>query len=151
MTDYDITELEETMCTVLIEGGVSNAVYTNRPKASTDGLQNFVVVSVVGDVRDRATYGECKMRVYLFAKDVSSFKNKQKLKVMYDAFRACYPVSIGRYSFGQNPVVSSDVPDNYGYHSRIINFNVTLKSKDDVTHGEKVTFDSNHLVFNTTQ
>lgn len=129
MNDFDITDLETTLKGILRSAGVSETVYSNRPKATPSPKDDYVVVSVVGRVEDVAAYGQCKVLVYLFARDAQAFKNGAMLSKMYNAFRKGLPGFYGgKYEFNQTPSVLGDVPDDYGYHARVIELFVTIKS-----------------------
>lgn len=128
MNDFDITEIEDTLKGIVRRAGVSQAVYSNRLKATPSPKDDFVVVSVVGRVEDRAAYGDCLVMIYLFARDAQAAKNGPKLSKMYKAFRAGLPGFEGKYEFNQHPAVLGDTPDDYGYHARVIELFVNIKS-----------------------
>ena len=91
MNNFDITDIENTLKGIVRESGVSETVYSNRPKATPAPKDDFVVVSVVGRVNDRAALGDCQVLIYLFARDAQAFKNGAKLSKMYQTFRAGLP------------------------------------------------------------
>ena len=129
MNNFDITELETTLKGILRSAGVSQTVYSNRPKATPAPKDDFVVVSVVGKVDDVAAYGQCKVMIYLFARDAQAFKNGPMLSKMYNAFREGLPGFYeSKYEFNQTPSVIGDIADDYGYHARVIELFVTIKS-----------------------
>ena len=129
MNNFDITDIEDTLKGIVRRAGVSENVYSNRPKATTTPKDDFVVVSVVGKVDDRAAFGECKVMIYLFARDAQAFKNRAMLSKMYQAFREGLPGFYGgKYEFNQTPSVLGDVADDYGYHARVIELFVNIKS-----------------------
>lgn len=128
MNRFDITEIEEAVKRIVRDAGVSQSVYSNRPKAMREPKDDFVIVSVSGRVSDRAAYGECKVLVYLFARDAHGFKNGAKLSKMYSAFIAGLPGFSGRYELDQTPSVLGDAADDYGYHARVIELFVNIKS-----------------------
>lgn len=129
MNNFDITDIENTLKGIVRESGVSETVYSNRPKATPAPKDDFVVVSVVGRVNDRAALGDCQVLIYLFARDAQAFKNGAKLSKMYQTFRAGLPGFKDRYEFNQTPSVLGDVADDYGYHARVIELFVTIKSE----------------------
>lgn len=128
MNNFDITDIEDTLKGIVRRAGVSQNVYSNRPKATVAMKDDFVVVSVSGKVDDVSAYGQCKVLVSLFARDAQGFKNRVKLSNMYNAFREGLPGFEGRYEFDRTPSVLGDAADNYGYHSRVIELFVTIKS-----------------------
>ena len=130
MNNFDITDIENTLKGIVREAGVSQTVYSNRPKATPSPKDDFVVVSVVGHVEDRSAYGQCRVLVYLFARDAQAFKNGAKLSMMQSAFKSGLPGFYGKYEFEQTPNVLGDIPDDYGYHARVIELFVTIKSSE---------------------
>ncbi len=128
MNDFDITDIENVLRGIVRKAGVSQTVYTNRPKATTSAKDDFAVVSVVGRVDDVSAYGQCKVFIYLFARDVQAVKNGAKLSKMYQALRAGLPGFEGRYEFDRRPSLLGDSPDDYGYHARVVELFVTIKS-----------------------
>ena len=129
MNDFDITDIETTLKGIVRRSGASETVYSNRPKATPSPKDDFVVVSVVGNVDDVAAYGSCKVFIYLFARDSQAFKNGPKLSKMQTALKSGMPGFEGRYEFDRNYSVLGDVPDDYGYHARVIELLVTIKSE----------------------
>lgn len=128
MTDYDITDLESTVKSILRTAGVSQHVWGNRPKSTSPTKDDFCVVSVSGPLRDVFAYGTCVVRISFFTKDVDGLKNDKKMSLMYKAFLSGFPARSGRYIFGQTPNVLGDVADDFGYHARIIQITVTIKA-----------------------
>lgn len=127
MNDFDITDIENTFKTIVKNLNVTTTVYTERPKAKLQS-EDFAVVMVTGKVDDRRSLGECEVGVHLFARDVSAEKNGAKLKVMYEKLVTGMPSESGRYLIDTCPFVLPDVGDDYGFHARIITFNVTIKA-----------------------
>lgn len=128
MNNFDITDIETTLKGIVREAGVSQNVYSNRPKATPAPKDDFVVVSVSGRVDDMSAYGQCLVMIYLFARDSQAFKNGAKLSRMYGALCAGLPGFAGRYEFGQTPSVLGDIADDYGYHARVIELFVNIKT-----------------------
>ena len=128
MNNFDITDIETTLKGIVRRAGVSQNVYSNRPKATTSPKDDFVVVSVVGKVNDLDAFGQCKVMIYLFARDAQGFKNGVKLSLMYTAFIAGLPGFDGKYEYNQTPSTLGDIADDYGYHARVIELFVNIKS-----------------------
>ena len=127
INDFDITAIEDEVKGILRGLGVSQKIYSNRPKAA-DSANDFVVAMVSGDIQDMSTYGECMFSVYLFAKDVDNMKNGKKLSAMYQKVRRGFPASSGRLLFDVFPSIGRDIPDDFGYHRRQIRIQVTIKA-----------------------
>jgi len=126
MRNFDISALENLMINTLKQGGVSANVYPSRPK-STDKQVDFVTVRVSGNTEDMDAYAEGRLYITLFSHDVEGLKNGVKLGVMYNKLVACMPVELDRYLIDTNPTIVGDRADDYGFHSRILNFKFTIK------------------------
>ena len=129
MNNFDITDIENTLKGIVRSAGVSDTVYSNRPKAVPSTKDDFVVVSVTGKVEDVSAYGQCRVLIYLYARDVQAFKNGAKLSKMYSAFVSGLPGFSGRYEFDRRPSILGDAGDNYGYHTRVIELFVNIKTE----------------------
>lgn len=129
MNNFDITDIENTLKDIVRNIGVSDTVYSNRPKATPSPKDSFAVVSVGGKVDDLSTHGQCRVLIYLFARDSQGFKNGARLSKMYSALVAGLPGFSGRYEFDRRPSILGDIADDYGYHSRIIELFVNIKSQ----------------------
>lgn len=129
MKNYDISELENTLRSVLRNADVADKVYLNRPKAS-DPAACFAVVSVVGSMTDLECYANGTVYFYLFARDVKEEKNGKKLSLMYDKLLEALPRRSGRYIFDENPTLIGDTGDDYGFHCRVVRMKVTIISPE---------------------
>lgn len=127
INDFDITEIENEVIAIIRNLGVSKKVYANRPKEA-NSASDFVVVSTLNGVEDMFTYGQCVIRVNLFAKDIDSIKNGKKLSVMYQKLRSGFPASKGRLLFDMEWNILGDTPDDFGFHVRMIRINTTIKA-----------------------
>ena len=127
MNDFDITMIEDEVKGILRNLKVSDKVYSNRPKAA-ESSSDFVVALVSGEVRDVDAYGECMVSIYLFAKDNNGIKNGKKLSAMYQKIRKGFPASSGRLLFEISPLQRSDMPDDFGFHRRLIRIQTTIKA-----------------------
>lgn len=127
MNNFDITAIEDNIISILQELGVSKKIYPNRPKAS-ESTTDFIVVMVSSDVVDKAAFGECMVSIYLFAKDVNNIKNGKKLSAMYRKFVEGFPASSDKYLYEIHPSIGRDVPDDYGFHRRLIRLQTTIKA-----------------------
>ena len=127
INNFDISAIENEVITIVRKLGVSSKVYPNRPK-STDTASDFVVVSLSDGVDDMSVFGECVVRVDLFAKDIDSIKNSKKLSVMYNKLVSGFPTSSGRMLFDPEWNILGDTPDDFGFHARIIRIPTTIKA-----------------------
>lgn len=125
INDFDITMIEDEVIAILRGLGFSK-VYPNRPKAS-DPASEFVVVGV-GGVDNLSAYCETSVTISLFAKDIDSIKNRNKLSAMYQKMRKGFPSFSGRLLFDTEWNTLGDTPDDFGFHARIIRIQTTIKA-----------------------
>jgi hypothetical protein len=126
INNFDISEIEDSVIGIIKGLGMSR-VYSSRPK-SAEPSNDFVVVSTVNGVSDLSAYGECTIRIDLFAKDVNQVKNGKRLSYMYQKLREGFPSSYGRLLFDTEWNTLGDTPDDFGYHARLIRINTTIKA-----------------------
>ena len=127
INDFDISAIEDEVIEIVRNLGISKKVYPNRPKAA-DTTSDFVVVNLANGVEDKSAYGECVIRIDLFAKDIDSVKNRKKLSVMYQKLRQGFPASSGRLLFDTEWNMLGDTPDDFGFHARLIRIQTTIKA-----------------------
>lgn len=127
INNFDISDIEKLISDKVRELGVSENVWNNRPKAADDRIADFVVVKVSGGISDKAAYGDCRVLVYLFARDIKEMKNSKRLSVMQQKLREL-PLWIEPLLINGKPRVIGDSADDFGYHTRILNFKVFIKS-----------------------
>ena len=127
INNFDISAIEDEVIEIVRNLGVSKKVYPNRPKAA-DPASDFVVVSLANGVNDLSAYGECTIRIDLFAKDIDNVKNRKKLSVMYEKLVKGFPASSGRLLFEPEWNLLGDTPDDFGFHARIIRIQTTIKA-----------------------
>lgn len=128
INDFDITDIEKAFADAIRDLGVSQHVWNNRPKATDDSINDFAVVKVTGGVTDKYAYGQCRVSLQLFARDVREMKNSAKLSYMQKAFTDGIPMRIGKYIADHTPRYVGDTADDFGFHVRIISFSVIIKS-----------------------
>lgn len=126
MTNYDTTSLENAVIAALKTAQVSANIYSDRPK-SKPAAEDFVVVKVMGNFEDMATYATGRLMVTMFARDIENRKNGTKLGIMYGKLVSGMPAQSGRYMFGLHPTTVGDRADDYGFHARQVIFSVTIK------------------------
>lgn len=127
INNFDITTIEDEVIGIVRSLGITKNVYPNRPK-SADTANDFIVVRTVNGVTDMSAYGECTIRIDLFAKDIDNIKNKKKLSYMYQKLREGFPASSGRLLFENEWNILGDTPDDFGFHARLIRINTTIKA-----------------------
>lgn len=136
MNFFDTSALESALRRILLDGGVAEVVYANRPKSAPTRENRFAVVSVTGNLDDLACYGECVVRVTLYARDAAGLKDSRALSEMQKAFCSCLPPAydytedggtVGSYLFGATPTVVGDSADDYGFHARTLILRTIIK------------------------
>lgn len=127
INDFDITDIEARFSEAVRDLGFTR-VWNNRPKATDDSISDFVVVKVSGGISDKAAFGDCRVFVHLFARDVKEMKNAKKLSVMQKQLLSL-PLWIEPLLLDGHPRVIGDTADDFGFHARIINFKVYIKSR----------------------
>ncbi len=127
MNDFDISDIEKAVSETIRTMGVSSHVWNNRPKATDDGIDDFVVVKVTGGVSDKAAFGQTRLAIHLFARDVREMKNSKRLSVMQKALESL-PLWIDKYLIDGHPRIVGDTPDDFGFHARIITFRLFIKA-----------------------
>lgn len=127
INDFDISAIENNVIDIVRDLGVSSKVYPNRPKAA-ESASDFVVINVASGINDLAAYGECTVRIDLFAKDINGIKNRNKLSSMYQKLIKGFPASSGRLLFETEFNTLGDTPDDFGYHARLIRIKTIIKA-----------------------
>lgn len=127
MNDFDITKIENAVADALRQKGVSDHIWNNRPKAVADDIDDFVVVKVTGGITDKAAFGQCRISIDLFARDILEMKNSKRLSVMQNAVYSL-PLWIDKYLMDGHPRIVGDTPDDFGFHARIISLRLFIKA-----------------------
>lgn len=128
LNDFDITDIEKVFADTIRDLGVSEHVWNNRPKATDDSISDFAVVKVTGGISDKYAFGQCRMALYLYARDIKEMKNSKRLSVMQKCFTDGMPLRVGKYIADHTPRYVGDTADDFGFHCRIISFSVIIKS-----------------------
>lgn len=127
MNDFDITDIEKAVIGAVRQLSVTTHVWANRPKAVDDDIDDFIVVKVRGGVSDKAAFGQCRLSISLFARDVREMKNADRLSVMQKALYGL-PLWLDKYLIDGHPRYIGDTPDDFGFHARIINYRLFIKA-----------------------
>lgn len=134
---YPTSLLESAVRAILADAGVSQNIYSNRPKAITPTVNDFVVCNLQGNTEDMAAYGESELYVALFVHDAAGYKNGVKLDMMQSKAMGAMPFGlaiyddqshkVAEYEIDDNPSVMGDAADDYDFHARMILFDITTK------------------------
>ena len=136
MNFFDTSVLESALRRILLDGGVAEVVYANRPKSVPERADRFAVVSVSGNLDDMACYGDCVVRITLYARDAAGLKDSRALSEMQELLCGCLPPSYdfeeegkatASYLFGTTPTVVGDSADDYGFHARTLILRTIIK------------------------
>ena len=126
MNDFDITDIEALVSAEVRKLGITH-VWNNRPKVTDDSISDFVVVRVSGGITDKAAFGQCRLSIYIYVRDVKGMKNAKKLSVIYKKINEL-PLWIDPLLIDGHPRIVGDTPDDFGFHCRIINYRITIKT-----------------------
>lgn len=128
LNDFDITDVEKLITDTVRGLGVSANVWNNRPKATSDTISDFAVVKVSGGISDKAAFGECRVSIHLFARDIKEMKNSVKLSLMQKRLLEL-PTWIEPLLINPHPRIVGDTADDFGFHARFVNFKVFIKAE----------------------
>lgn len=128
MNNFDITDIENAVVNEIRSLGVSDHIWKNRPKAVSDDIDDFVVVKVTGGVSDKAAFGQCRVAIYLFSKDIMEMTNDKRLAVMQKEITDGIRMRFDKYIADDKFRYVGDTADDFGFHCRIISFSVIIKT-----------------------
>lgn len=132
---FNVSDIENALREVALKSGVSKNVYNNRAKATPEKVSDFVVAYVEGGIEDMGAYGSGTVVVALFAEDIAGFKNTKKLGLMQDKLMSAMPAEVTiedkniskSFIIDTTPMVMGDDADDFGYHARLIEYNIITK------------------------
>lgn len=127
MNDFDITDIEDSVIEAIRGLSATSHVWHNRPKAVADDIDDFIVVKVSGGISDKAAFGQCRIAISLFARDIREMKNSARLSVMQKALYDL-PLWIDKYLIDGHPRIVGDTADDFGFHARIITYRLFIKA-----------------------
>lgn len=126
MNNFDISDVEKLIGDEVRNLGFEHVWY-NRPKSVSDDISDFVTVRVTGGIRDRKAFGACTASITLYARDVKAMKNSKKLSVMQRKLDSL-PLWVNPLLISGTHSIVGDTSDGFGFHARIINIHVTIKT-----------------------
>ena len=126
MNDFDITDIEKAVSEAVRSLGFPR-VWNNRPKAVDDTIDDFLVVKVSGGITDKAAFGQTRVAISIFVRDVKEMKNSKRLSVLQKTLEGL-PLWIGDNLLDGHPRIVGDTPDDFGFHARIITYRLYIKA-----------------------
>lgn len=110
-----------------MEGVSANVFISNRPPATDEKMEDFVVIALPSALNDRLGCGDTSCRISLFARDIAGkWENTVRLSQMQDALYAALPFSDSSYTVG-SPAVRDGGSDNLGFHVWHITLEILIK------------------------
>lgn len=127
IANYDIQKLLKSLYGRVI--GIGKATYTsNRPKATAEGMDDFIVVSAPHQLVDRLALGNTTCYVALFVKDrKGGSENLTRATQMQKAVYALFPFEDDSYMFRKPQIVASGADGN-GFHIYTISIKTIIKA-----------------------
>lgn len=104
-----------------------NRFITTRPNAVGEGMEDFLLIRLPQAIYDRGdTYQTTKGQIVLFVRDIQGgLENTFQLEKMQAALMALFPIITERYH-AKAPLLLAGGSDGTGFHSLIIQFNITI-------------------------
>lgn len=128
--NYNLTDLKTALYDAFSKTEVSKTVCVGARPPATQGIDDFVVIRVISSVKDKGGIGNTVSRIELYARDIYSAENPERLKEM---FLACndalsylsenYP----NYTFESSEQVDRG-SDGLDFHSISIDLFTTIKN-----------------------
>ena len=105
----------------------SNRFITTRPSSTDKSMQEFLLIRVPQPIRDRGdTYQSTKGQISVFVRDVQGgLENTFRLEELQQAVMELFPIVADHYH-AKMPVLLPGGSDGVGFHSLIIQFNITI-------------------------
>lgn len=100
---------------------------STRPPASGEQMSEFLLIRFPQAIRDQGdTYQTTYGQIVCFARDIQGgSENTFRLEQMQAAVMELFPVITDRYH-AKMPILLAGGSDNAGFHSLIIQFNITI-------------------------
>lgn len=104
-----------------------NRFFTTRPNAVGEQMNDFLLLRLPQTIFDRGdTYQTTKGQIAIFARDIQDgLENTLQLEKMQSAIMNLFPIVAERYH-AKFPILLSGGSDGAGFHSLIIQFNITI-------------------------
>lgn len=119
-------EVLQSLCELTAEIS-ENRFISTRPNAVGEQMKDFLLIRLPQTIYDRGdTYQTTKGQIICFAKDVQGgLENTFRLEKMQSEVLALFPLITERYH-AKSPLLTNGGSDGAGFHSLIIQFNITI-------------------------
>lgn len=104
-----------------------NRFISTRPNAIGEQMKEFLLIRLPQNIRDCGdTYQSTKGQIVIFARDVQGgLENTFSLEKMQTAIMELFPIKTDIFH-GKMPILAPGGSDGAGFHSIIIQFNITI-------------------------
>lgn len=128
--NLDIQKIEKALADAVKAGSISDNIFQGqRPNTVTDGMADFIVVSVPSAVSDQAAYGQCTCRIEVFVKNLSSgLKNSSKFSIIFSKLNNIFPIKHNNYLFDIFPSIIPLGNDGNGFFVQAVNIQTLIKN-----------------------
>lgn len=111
-----------------ITSGLSaNRFISTRPPSVEDAMQDFLLIRLPFAIRDRGdTYQSTRGQIAVFVRDISGgLENTLRLDQLQQAVTDLFPVVTDLFH-ARMPILQPGDSDSAGFHSLIVQFNITI-------------------------
>jgi hypothetical protein len=124
--NYSIRKILLAMNNAL--GGVSENLFTSRPKTVQANMNNFVVFNISSRIYDDIGKGSGMCQIDIFARDNGVYENTELLEQMQEAVYRALPISVEEYMI-YRPISIQMGSDGMGFHSISIQCKILIKQQ----------------------
>lgn len=129
-TNYNLSDLKSALYDAFSKSEVSKTVCVGARPGATKGIDDFVVIRVISSVKDNGGIGNTICRIELYARDIFSSENPQRLKEMFVACNdalAYLSENYPAYTFESSEQYDRG-SDGLDFHSISIDLFTTIKN-----------------------
>lgn len=127
-TNYDITEIEDTMFTRLSSLAISSNIFVGgRRKSVTADMSDFITVSVGSNIDDLRAYGTTVVNIGIYIRNFEGgLRDSVKHSTMFNAVLNALPYETGKYRFSYD-TNSPIVQDGLGFSVQFVSLLTFIK------------------------
>lgn len=128
--NYNLSDLKAALYDAFTQTEVSKTVKIGARPGATKGIDDFVVIRVISPVKDNGGTGTTVCRIEIYARDISSSENADRLKDMFSACNEALDYlshNYSRYTFNSNEQMDRG-SDGLDFHSISIDLFTTIKN-----------------------